>query len=106
MVSFCALIYFRRLEDKQVEMNTRDLLFMYSQAKIHPKQNRSIRKFQVEEGGEIEERTESFSKKQRIKNKWLLYVTLINNHSLIIYRKKEFSHNRLMGVQFQSELND
>jgi hypothetical protein len=37
-------------------------------------------------------------KKQKLKNKWYLYYTLINNNSLILQRKKEFSFNRLVGI--------
>ena len=40
----------------------------------------------------------SSGKKQKIRNKWFLYYTLINNNSLILYRKKEYSFNRLVGT--------
>jgi len=44
-------------------------------------------------------------KKQKLKNKWYLYYTLINNNSLILQRKKEFSFNRLVGISSTTTTN-
>jgi len=84
-------MYYKRIQEKLSDLNSYDIISMYNHSRIHPNS------VGVKETSEENKETLA-SKKQRILNKWRLYVTLINNNALIIYRKKEFSHNRLMGI--------
>jgi hypothetical protein len=70
LVTFCALLYYKRLSSK-------------------------IKSDLIQKIDQIELMSQ---KKQKLKNKWYLYYTLINNNSLILQRKKEFSFNRLVGI--------
>lgn len=64
-------------------------------SKVHPLED---------ESGQIEKEMPAEKKRQiKSRNKWFLYKTLINNVELIRHRKKEFSYNRLVEVNFSGE---
>ena len=99
MVTFCALVYYKRLQEKLPDLNSYDIISLYNYSRVHPDSISVIEKSE-------EDKDKLASKKQRILNKWRLYVTLVNNNTLIIYRKKEFSHNRLMGLSAVKNFNE
>jgi hypothetical protein len=88
VITFCALLYVKRLNDKPY-----DLKAMRDHSKITPNN--------PQEPSAVENKQKQMKRKQIIQNKWFLYYTLVNNHTLIIYRKKEFSYNRLVGLDCQ-----
>ncbi len=65
--------------------------------KLNSQENIIITKQEIKEYN-IEKR------KNTIINKWFLYVTLVNNNSLIRYRKPEYSYGRIMGINNENTI--
>jgi hypothetical protein len=65
--------------------------------KLNSQENMIITKQEIKEYN-IEKR------KNTIINKWFLYVTLVNNNSLIRYRKPEYSYGRIMGINNENTI--
>lgn len=84
-MSFCALLYYKRLADNVDFLEGGD--WKAQAAKIHPNE-KNINEQPI--------LIAIMEKKKRIRNKWFLYVTLINNKFLVRYRKNEFSFNRIV----------
>ena len=93
MITFCALLYVKRLNDKSNNSKA-----LRDHSKITPN---NLQNNKQQDLSAVENKQKQMKRKQLIQNKWFLYYTLVNNNMLIIYRKKEFSYNRLVGLDCQ-----
>lgn len=96
LISFCALLYYKRLSSKFFIHNSTVFLKKYLKNsiqfnKLNSQENMIITKQEIKEFN-VDKR------KNMIINKWFLYVTLVNNNSLIRYRKSAYSYGRMMGI--------
>ena len=83
MISFCALLYYKRLINKLDNFLEYDLVQLIKQDKIE--EIDSMHRFREEK-----------AYNRRVVNRWAVAVTLINNFNLISYRKKSSSMQKIV----------
>lgn len=84
-MSFCALLYYKRLNENIDSLENGDWK-MQSTKKLENEKNINEQPVQID----------IMKKRNRLRNKWFLVITLINNKFLVSSRKKDFSFNRIL----------
>ena len=84
-MSFCALLYYKRLNENIDSLENGDLK-MHLTKKLENGKNINEQPVQID----------IMKKRKRLRNKWFLIITLMNNKFLVSSRKKEFSFSRIL----------
>jgi hypothetical protein len=84
LITFCAILYYKRLVNKLDEVHSHDLIQLFKRNKSKEPKNKS-------EDGNMNKA--GYNKK--ILNRWAVAITLINNLQLVADRKKSSSMRKI-----------
>jgi hypothetical protein len=83
LMTFCAILYYKRLVAKMEEAHAHDIIQIFKRSKS--REGREVTDYNVNKAG--------YNK--AILNRWAVAVTLINNLQLVADRKKSVSYRKV-----------